>query len=185
VTLGTSTLWAGPADFYEAINEIGAGQPVSPVLQITDADGAVWWQLGNSNWIRAGEVRQSGECAEIPVTDFVPRQEYNTISLERCETQNGPLRVGQLVTLEFTPPAFENYYDANLALRVDPGEITIDERYQYVRASDPISIGTAGTDQERYVRVFSTTWTATGGAHRIISERLSYILSCDITVPYG
>jgi hypothetical protein len=119
------------------------------------------------------------------VTDFVPRQEYNTISLERCETQNGPLRVGQLVTIEFTPPAFENYYDANLALRVDPGEITIDERYQYVRASDPISIGTIGTGQERYLRVFSTTWTATGGAHRIISERLSYILSCDITVPFG
>ena len=185
VTVGTSTLWAGPADFYEAINEIAAGQPVSPVLQITDADGAVWWQLRNSNWIHAGDVRQSGECGDIPVTDFVPRQEYNTISLERCETQNGPLRVGQVVTIEFTPPAFENYYDANLAVRVDPGEITVDERYQYVRASDPISIGTIGTGQERYLRVFSTTWTATGGAHRIISERLSYILSCDITVPFG
>lgn len=185
LTLGTTTTWAGPAEFYEAINEIAAGRPVNPVLQITDADGQVWWQLQNSNWIQANAVRQSGECNEIPVTDFVPRQEYNTISMERCETQNGPLRVGQVVTIQFTPPAFENYYDANLAVRVDPGEISIDERYQYVWASAPISIGTGGTEQERYVRVFSTTWTATGGAHRIISERLSYILTCDITVPFG
>ncbi|MBZ0286399.1 MAG: hypothetical protein K8I30_02205, partial [Anaerolineae bacterium] len=185
VTVGTATLWAGPAEFYEAINEIAAGRPIYPVLQIADADGAVWWQLQNSNWIQANAVRQSGECDEIPVTDFVPRQQYNTISMERCETQNGPLRVGQVVTIQFTPPAFENYYDARLAVRVDPGQFTIDERYQYVQASDPISIGTAGTEQERYVRVFSTTWTATGGAHRIISERLSYILSCDITVPFG
>lgn len=185
MTVGTSTLWAGPADFYEAINEIRAGQLVYPVLQITDADGVVWWQLQNSNWIRSGDVTQSGECDDIPLTDFVPRQDYNTISLESCETQNGPLRVGQVVTIQFTPPAFENYYDARIAVRVDPGQITIDERYQHVSPSDPISIGTAGTDQERYVRIFSTTWTATGGAHRIIGERLSYILTCDITVPFG
>lgn len=185
ITIGTSTLWAGPAEFYEAINEIRAGQLVSPVLQITDANGVVWWQLRNSNWIRARDVRQSGECAEIPLTDFVPRQQYNTISMERCETQNGPLRVGQIVTIQFTPPAFENYYDARMATQVDPGQITIDERYHYVSASNPISIGTAGTEEERFLRVFSTTWTATGGPHRIVSERLSYILTCDITVPFG
>ncbi len=185
ITMGTSTLWAGPAEFYEAINEIRAGQLVYPVLQITDADGIVWWQLQNSNWIRSKDVSQSGECDEIPLTDFVPRQQYNTLSLESCETQNGPLRVGQILTIQFTPPAFENYYDARIAIQVDPGQITIDERYQYVSASDPISIGTAGTEQERYVRVFSTTWTATGGVHRIIGERLSYILTCDITVPFG
>lgn len=185
VTIGTSTLWAGPAEFYEAINEIRAGQPVYPVLQITDADGTIWWQLQNSNWIRSTDVSQSGDCDEIPLTDFVPRQQYNTLSLESCETQNGPLRVGQLLTIQFTPPAFENYYDARIAVQVDPGQITIDERYQYVSPSDPISIGTAGTEQERYVRVFSTSWTATGGVHRIIGERLSYILTCDITVPFG
>jgi hypothetical protein len=60
VTLGTSTLWAGPAEF-EAINEIGAGRRF-PVLQITDADGAVWWQLRNSNWIERGRY-ESGMCA--------------------------------------------------------------------------------------------------------------------------
>ena len=95
------------------------------------------------------------------------------------------MRVGQEVTIKFTPPAFENYYDASIALRVDPGQISIDERYKHVEASKPISIGTAGTDQERYVRIFSTRWQATGGAHEIISERLSYILTCNITVPFG
>ncbi len=185
ITAGTTTLWAGPGEFYEAINEIPAATRVFPVLRITDADGIVWWQLNNSNWLRARAVTQRGECADIPLTDFVPSPPYNTLSLETCQTQNGPLRVGQKVTIKFTPPAFENYYDASIALRVDPGQISIDERYKYVNASKPTSIGTAGTDQERYVRVFTTNWTATGGSHRIIGERLSYILTCNITVPFG
>lgn len=184
-TTGTSTLRAGPGEFYEAINEIAANARVYPVLQIKDADGGVWWQLSNSNWIKARAVRQLGECAEIPITDVAPAQPYNIISMETCKTRNGPLRAGQQVTIEFTPAAFENYYDASIALQVDPGQISIDERFQRVYASNPISIGTAGTDQERYVRIFSTTWKATGGTHEIISERLAYILTCNITVPFG
>ncbi len=185
LTLGTSTLWAGPGDFYEAINEIAANARVYPVLQIKDADGATWWQLNNSNWIKAKAVQQLGDCVEIPITDIVPVQPYNIITMETCKTQNGPLRAGQTVTIEFKPAPFENYYDASIALQVDPGQISIDERFQRVTASRPISIGTAGTDQERYVRIFSTTWKATGGTHKIISERLAYILSCNITVPFG
>lgn len=184
-TSGTATLLAGPGEFYEAINEIQSNARVYPVLQIKDADGNIWWQLNNSNWIRANAVSQLGECVDIPLTDVVPPQPYNILSMETCKTQNGPLRVGQNVTIEFKPPAFENYYDASIALQVDPGQIAIDERYQRVNASAPISIGTAGSDQERYVRVFSTQWKATGGTHKIISERLSYILTCNVTVPFG
>ncbi len=185
VTTGTVTLWAGPGEFYEAINEIRADARVYPVLQLADANGQVWWQLSNSNWIHANAVRKIGDCPEIPTTDVVPLQPYNTLSLETCKSLNGPLRVGQEVTIQFTPPAFENYYDASIALKVDPGRITIDERYQSVNASKPITIGTAGTEQERYVRMFATQWTATGGSHQIIGKRLSYILTCDITIPFG
>ncbi len=185
VTTGTATLWAGPGEFYEAINEIRADVWVYPILQITDANGQLWWQLSNSNWIHANSVRTIGDCPDIPVTDNVPPQPYNTLSLETCKSLNGPLRVGQEVTIQFTPPAFENYYDASIALNVDPGRISVDERRKQVNASKPITIGTAGTEQERYVRVFSTLWTATGGSHQIIGKRLSYILTCDITVPFG
>jgi hypothetical protein len=185
LTTGTATLWAGPGEFYEAINELPSGSRIYPKLRTTDASGAVWWQLSNSNWIHANAVRQLGDCPDIPVTNVVPSEPYNTLSLETCKSLNGPLRVGQEVTIQFTPPAFENYYDASIAVGVDPGRITIDEQYQYVEASRPISIGTAGTDQERYVRIFSTEWTATGGAHDIIGKRLSYIPTCHITVPFG
>ena len=185
VTTGTATLWAGPGEFYEAINEIRADARVYPILQITDVNGQTWWQLSNSNWIHANAIRKIGDCPNIPVTNNIPPQPYNTLSLETCKSQNGPLRVGQEVTIQFTPAAFENYYDASIALNVDPGRITIDDRRQPVNASKPITIGTAGTEQERYVRVFSTQWTATGGSHQIIGKRLSYILTCDITVPFG
>jgi len=185
LTTGTVTLWAGPGEFYEAINVVRADAKVYPTLQTTDANGLLWYQLSNSNWIHANAIRQIGDCPDIPVTNVVPSQSYNTLSLETCKSLNGPLRVGQEVTIQFTPPAFENYYDASIAINVDPGRITIDEQYQYVDASKPISIRTTGTEQERYVRIFSTHWTATGGSHQIIGKRLSYIPTCHITVPFG
>lgn len=103
IVLRDTPLWAGPGEFYEVVNEIVRGRGVTPVLQVRDADGVLWWQLRNTNWIRADWVTQSGLCEDIPLTDAIPTQRTNTLSLETCMTRNGPLRVGQVVTIEFTP----------------------------------------------------------------------------------
>lgn len=176
-----TTLWAGPGEFYEAINELPDNARVFPVLQY-NGEETVWWQLDNSNWIDASRVYQEGECPDIPVTVVVPRQRYNTISMEQCKTLNGPLHVGQQVRIEFTPPAFESLAAAQVATRVDPGTIKVDEVDLYVYATDPIRLGMADM---RYVRTFYTSWTAEGGPHRITSQRLHYDLTCNITVPFG
>jgi hypothetical protein len=181
-----TTLWAGPGEYYEAINAIAAGDFINPVLQIDDADGNRWWQLRNSNWIRTDVVKESGDCASIPVIDFLPPQQTNTLSLETCETNNGPLRIGQSVTIQFIPPAWNNYGEARDAVAVDRGRISVDGRPLYVYASEPIELGTSdGPFEDRYLRIFSSTWIATGGSHRIVGDRLHYLPTCNITVPFG
>jgi hypothetical protein len=181
-----TTLWAGPGEFYEAINSIAAGENIDPILQIEDADGLRWWQLRNSNWIRSDQVSQSGECTTIPVTAFIPPQRANMLSLETCETNNGPLRVGQTVTIQFIPPPWNNYGEARDAVAVDPGRVMVDGRHLYVNASEPIELGTSdGPFEDRYLRIFSATWVATGGSHRIEGDRLHYLPTCNITVPFG
>ncbi len=181
-----ATLWAGPGEFYEAINSIAAGENIDPILQIEDADGLMWWQLRSSNWIRSDQISQSGECNTIPVTAFIPPQRANMLSLETCETNNGPLRVGQTVTIQFIPPPWNNYGEARDAVLVDPGRVTIDGRGLYVSASEPIELGTSdGPFEDRYLRIFSATWIAVGGSHRIVGDRLHYLPTCNITVPFG
>jgi hypothetical protein len=177
-----ASLWAGPGQFYEAINEIRAGAFIYPVLQVTDPDGETWWQLRNTNWIRALRVEQTGDCEPIPVTAYIPAPSTNAMSLETCETRNGPLRDRQRVTLEFIPPPWDNYGEARDAVIVDPGRISVNSQYLHVSASNPIRLGTIG---ERHLRIFSTTWVATPGSYRIVGQRLSYILTCSVTVPTG
>lgn len=179
-TLRAATLWAGPGRFYEAINEIAAGAAVRPVLAARDANGVVWWQLENSNWIMASAVQTSGPCAEVPFTDVVPPPRINSLSLETCESSNGQLRAGQQVTVTFLPPAWETLADAQAAPRIDPGGITVNGRALRVSASAPQRIAEA-----RYVRTFSAVWTAEAGSYRIEGERLSYVAICNLTVPVG
>ena len=181
-TRRTTTLYAGPGDFYEAINELPPARSVEPRLQTTDPDGRAWWQLGSSNWVLAADVRVSGDCAEIPRTQVVPAPRNNTLSLETCETTNGPLRAGQRVTIQFIPPAYETLGEAREAVRIDPGRISIDARTYRTTASDPILIGTIGED-ERYLRRFYINWTAEPGTFRIVGDRLSYEPICTLTVP--
>lgn len=177
-----TTLWGGPGIFYEAVNEISAGTTLSPVLQTTDPNGAVWWQLRNSNWIQADQAIQTGECTEIPFTEVVAPPLTNHLSLETCETTNGPLRAGQSVEIEFIPPAWDNYGEARDAVTIDPGEITIGSQTYRPYASEPIRLGTVG---ERYIREFYITWTALPGTHRIVADRLHYTPICTVTVPVG
>ncbi|MCB9450241.1 MAG: hypothetical protein H6672_02310 [Anaerolineaceae bacterium] len=180
------SLYAGPGSFYEAINEIQSGSAVDPVFQTTDPQGAVWYQLRRSNWIPAAQVVETGECPAIPVTTNFTAPRTNTISLETCETTNGPLRAGQQVTIRFTPPPWDNYPDARDSARIDPGHITIGSQRYTARATQAILIaGTIGEDDERWQRQFYIVWEAIPGTYRIEGDRLSYTPICTITVPVG
>jgi hypothetical protein len=180
VTRRSASLSAGPGTFYEVVNEISAGTSVDPVFRVRDAEGTIWWQLRGGNWIPANIIESTGNCADVPVTTFIPAPSYNELSLETCETNNGPLREGQYVEITFVPPAWHTYEDANIAPQVDPGQITVDSQSLYVYPSDVIEIA-----DERYIRVFEADWEATAGSHRIVGERLSYIITCNLTVPVG
>ena len=184
VTRRETTLYAGPGDFYEAINDIGADQRVSPTLRTTDPDGRVWWQLRSSNWILAADVRETGDCEAVPFAQVIPSPHDNRLSLETCETTNGPLRAGQRVTIEFMPPPWNNRGEARDAVIVDPGRISIGPRVFRAQATDLIQIGTVGID-DRYLRRFYIVWTAEPGTFRIVGDRLSYEPICTLTVPVG
>ncbi|HEX2908219.1 MAG TPA: hypothetical protein VHO69_15215, partial [Phototrophicaceae bacterium] len=178
-----TTTWAGPGDFYEAVNDLTAGTRLLPTLQTTDPDGNIWWQLNNTNWMAVDDALQTGECEAIPVMQHVPPPRTNTLSLETCKATNGPLRAGQQVTIEFIPQAFENSADAYNALKIDPGRIKIDEKWYRTQATDPIVIGSVGG--ERYIRRFYLIWEAKPGTYRIDGDRLHYSPSCTVTVPVG
>ncbi len=180
------SLYAGPGSFYEAINEIQAGSTVDPIFQTTDPQGSAWYQLRGSNWIRAAQVIEQGECPAIPVTTNITAPRTNQLSLETCQTTNGPLRAGQRVTIQFTPPPWDNYPDARDAARIDPGRITIGSQRYAARATQAILIaGTIGEDDERWQRQFYVIWDAVPGTYRIEGDRVSYNPICTITVPVG
>ncbi len=174
------SLYAGPGLFYEIVNTIHAGRRVHPIYRVTDSDSGEWWQLSNSNWIRAASVESKGNCQAIPVTTYVRPPAFNTLSLETCETNNGPLRIGQFVTIRFVPPGWDTLADALAAPSIDPGHITADAVDLHVWPSDPIRL-----TETRYIRTFSAQWTAVAGNHRIAGERLSYHPVCTLTVPVG
>jgi len=174
-------LYAGPGTFYEVIREVRGGSRIYPVLRLSDSDGTTWWQLNNGHWMLASLGRSEGECTDIPVTDVVQPPSYNTLSLERCEALNGPVRAGQYVVIEFVDGGWETIGEAMEAPRIDPGRITINEQWYWVSASDPVLI----VNPERYYRTFSTGWIAQPGTYRIVGSRLSYTVICDITVPLG
>lgn len=173
-------LHAGPGTNYETVNSIAAETRIVALVAADDLNGTAWYQLQSGNWINAGFVSETGLCEPVPGTTFSEAPASNRLILETCGTTNGPIRAGQMVTIEFVPPAFDNLIDANNALRIDPGRIVIENRRQSVRASAPQSVGS-----ERYVRVFSTTWTAVSGTYRITGARLSYEVICDIVVSVG
>lgn len=177
-----TTLYGGPGDFYEAINDVAEGTLLNPILQTTDPDGNVWWQLTTSSWIPASRVAQTGDCPPIPVAAVAPIPTINTLSLETCESTNGAIRAGQQVTIQFTPPPFDNYGEARDATRIDPGRIIIGSRTYRASATEPIRLGTA---DERYLRRFYLVWRAEPGTYRIEGFRLHYNPICAITVPVG
>lgn len=177
-------LYAGPGHFYEAINELQAGSKVDPIFQTTDPQGAVWYQLRDSNWIPAAQVIEQGQCGEIAVTTNIAAPRTNQLSMETCQTTNGPLRAGQRVTVYFAPPPWHTYPEARDAPRIDSGRIRIDTTRYSVWAEAPVLVaGTPGEDNERWLRRFYTVWDATPGTYRIEADRADYNPICTITVP--
>jgi hypothetical protein len=91
------TLYAGPGDFYEAINTLLAGVAVDPVLATLDPDGRMWWQLLNSNWLLAYDVGEVCICPDVPVTQTITAPHRNTLSLESSGRQF-PARIASAAT---------------------------------------------------------------------------------------
>ncbi|MBC7869627.1 MAG: hypothetical protein H7Y09_02205 [Chitinophagaceae bacterium] len=182
LTLSTVDLHSGPGSSYPITYTIAVGRRVYPLTLAIGDDGLVWWQVRGGNWLRPSRVDSRGTCAEIPVTGqrFIAESSTNTLSLETCLPQHGPLVAGQHVTIEFVPRAWATVADALDAPRRDWGRITIGDDYTHLTISDPIQIAT-----DRWVRVFSAEWVAEAGTFRIAGDRLAYQVICSITVPVG
>jgi hypothetical protein len=161
------------------IREIPAESRVDVVFQVADSGGTAWYQLRTGGWIQAAAVRSSEACGTVPSTEVVQPPRTNTLVMETCDTTNGPIRVGQYVTIEFTDGGWETIGDAQEAPRIDPGRISVNTLRLSVYADPPMLI----VQPERYYRRFSAQWRAEAGTWRIQSDRLSYSLICDVTVP--
>jgi len=185
-SIGQDTqVWSGPGKDFEILATLAAGTRIVPMLAITDPFGGVWWQLENSGWVAREVIVERGDCANqaVPFTDRTAAPPNNTYSLERCESFNGPVRAGQRVTFEFTPPAWDNLGEAIAALRTDPGRFTMNSVVRRATASEPFRLGTVTNSlEDRYVRRFTYVWTAEPGTYRITGDWLSYEPSCNLTV---
>lgn len=173
-------LYAGPGTFYEVIREVARDDRVWPVLKLVDSAGTTWWQVREGHWMLADGAESSGECTEIPITDVVRPPSHNYLSIESCESSNGPIRAGQHVTIDFVDGGWETLADAWNAPRIDPGRIFVNQDRFYVHAGPPVQTG-----PERFFRTFGTSWRAEPGTYRIVGERLTYRIICNITVPTG
>lgn len=174
-----TTAWAGPGTFYEVVRSLDKDIIIRPVIR-TEVEGVTWYLLRQGGWVNASFVSASDVCGEVPLSEVVEYPVYNTLEMESCESTNGPIRAGQWVTITFKDGGWETLRAAERAPQVDPGRVSIDTENLYVYAGQPVQAAPG-----KYWRVFSAEWEATAGTVRIVSQRLSYILSCDITVPSG
>lgn len=181
-TTRPTTVWGGPGTNYEAISDLARDERVAPVLQIRFTTGEVWWQLRTGGWIQAAHVESTEACGDVPVTETVPAPRSNTLIMETCESTNGPIRAGQMVRLEFTHGSWETFGEANEAVRIDPGRVIINNDTYRTQSSNPFLVA---ENPERWYRRFWYNWPAESGVYRIVGERLTYSVTCDITVPVG
>ena len=178
-----TTVSSGPGVEYEALTTLAAGTAIRPVQKTTNAAGEIWWQLPDSGWVARSAVVERGNCAEIAAAGRLPAPPTNTYSLERCQSSNGPVRVGQQVTFEFVPPAWDNLGEATSALQTDPGHFTLNADRYGARASQPIRLGTSNPpNEDRYLRRFTLGWRAQAGTFRVTGTWLHYEPSCNLTV---
>ncbi len=177
-TTRSTNLWAGPGTFYEIIRELPRGTLIDPAVSYRDSGGTEWWQLRNGSWIQAAAVQSSAACGEIPRTEVVQPPLYNRLTLETCDSSNGPIRAGQYVEIEFVDGGWETLAEAEAAPRIDPGRIVVNTLSLPVYADPPRNVAV-----DRWYRRFFTTWRAEPGTWQIRADRLTYSLICDVTVP--
>lgn len=60
---------SGPGTNFDRAGTLPAGTALQVVGQSTGADGLIWWQLENDNWVREDVVNVVGDCANIPEVD--------------------------------------------------------------------------------------------------------------------
>ncbi len=179
-TLRAVTVWAGPGTFYEVLRDLARDTRVDPVFSTETSAGEVWWQLRTGGWLRASNIESTEACGVVPGVEVVQPPRTNRLSMETCEFFNGPLRAGQQVRIEFVDGGWPMYEEALAAPRIDPGRITISRDRIRVSSERPVEVA-----EDRWYRTFYGYWTAQPGTYRIESQRLSYILNCDVTVPVG
>lgn len=59
-------LRSGPGTNFNAVGTLAAGSSVTAVGQATGADGFVWFNLDNGNWVRSDVVTAEGDCSNLP-----------------------------------------------------------------------------------------------------------------------
>jgi len=179
-----TTVSSGPGSNFEALTTLAAGTAITPVFTTTNAAGEVWWQLNDSGWVARSVVVERGSCPNVPDAGRIPAPPSNTYSLEKCASTNGPVRVGQQVTFEFVPPAWDNLGEALSATQTDPGHFTLNSDHYGAYVSAPIKLGTkVAPNEDRYVRRFTLVWTAQAGTYRVEGDWLHYEPICNLTVP--
>ncbi|MEQ8676035.1 MAG: SH3 domain-containing protein [Aggregatilineales bacterium] len=60
---------SGPGTTFERAGTLPAGTVLQVIGQSTGADGLIWWQLENDNWVREDVVNVVGDCANVPEVD--------------------------------------------------------------------------------------------------------------------
>ena len=169
----------GPGTEYDITQTIAPNTRIYPQAKTNDIHGTTWLQVGKRAWIQARAVQSKGECIVLPELseEFITTAMRNTLSLESCESTNGPIEVGQWVTIEFVPDAWENYATAVDATRYNRGQILVNNTLLYPWVSEPIKIS-----ENEYIRRFFAEWNPTLGTHRIEGNHYSYEIICTLTV---
>lgn len=179
----STSVRSGPGEFYATVYTLDASTPVEVVLSSLDPDGGIWWQIRESGWIDPASVTETGICDDPVYVESVPPPPTNTLIMETCQTQNGPLRAGQQVTIQFMPPAWDSYQAAVQATRTDRGSVRVNSIRYPASASAPIRLGTNDDPfEDRYVRLFSYVWEAEAGTFRIIGDWLHYEPLCTVSI---
>lgn len=165
---------------YAIIQTLSPNTRVYPRLQTTDANGNIWLQVGQELWIQDHNVEASEDCTPLPALPWeaLTTSTLNTVSLEACDSSNGPIEAGQLVTFEFVPPAWENFFTAREATDTNRGRILVGDAVTlYPTVTEPFKIS-----ENEFVRRFSGQWVAELGTYRVEGNHYAYEIICTITV---
>ncbi|MBZ0279854.1 MAG: SH3 domain-containing protein [Anaerolineae bacterium] len=57
----------GPGTNFDQAGQLAAGTEATVIGQATGADGLVWWQLEDENWVREDVVNAVGDCSSVPI----------------------------------------------------------------------------------------------------------------------